>query len=350
MNNVRRCIAGMHGYVPGEQPRDRVYTKLNTNENPYPPSPRVEAALRGFDFDRLRLYPDPVFLKLRETATTAYGLPSAEWVLAGNGSDDLLTMAVRTFVDQGGALAHLDPSYSLYPVLAGLQGAKAVPVPLEEDFSMPADAARQAAGTSLFFIARPNAPTANGFPMEQVRALCRDYSGIVWIDEAYADFASDNCLALVREFENVVVSRTFSKSFSLAGLRLGLAFARPGLISEMMKVKDSYNVSMLTQAAGIAALEDMAYMKQRADEICRTRDWVAAALAELGCQVTPSETNFLFLKPPRFPAGLVSKELRARGFLVRWFDLPRVRDYLRVTVGTEEEMRRFVGAFKEVLG
>lgn len=350
MNFVRKNIAAMDGYVPGEQPRDRTYIKLNTNENPYPPTPRVLEALRHFDFTRLRLYPDPVFLKLRETAAKTYGLPGADWVLAGNGSDDLLTIAVRTFVDQGGALAHPDPSYSLYPVLAGLQGATAVAVPLTADFSLPEDAAAQAAGASLFFIARPNAPTANSFPIDQMRKLCAEFRGIVWIDEAYADFAEDNCLALLREFPNVVVSRTFSKSFSLAGARLGLAFARPELLGEMMKVKDSYNVNMLTQLAGTAALEDVEHMRQTAARICITRTQVVGQLQALGCTVCPSEANFLLAKPPRLPAEIVLKELRSRGFLVRWFNLPRVRDYLRITIGTEEEMAGFIAAMKEIVG
>ncbi len=347
MQYARSSIARMDGYTPGEQPKDRRYIKLNTNENPYPPSPRVIEALRTFDPARLRLYPDPVFCELRDAAARLGGV-APDWVLAGNGSDDLLTIATRTFVDQGGALAHLDPSYSLYPVLAGLQGARSVAVPLTDTFDLPDDAARQAAGCSLFFVARPNAPTGNAFALAAMRQLCRTFAGIVWIDEAYVDFCADSCLEFVREFPNVVVSRTVSKSYSLAGLRLGVVYARPELVTEMYKVKDSYNVCMLTQVLGKAALEDQTYVRETARRICTTREWTAAACADLGCRVIPSQSNFLFLAPPS-PADQVFRQLRERGILVRYFPAPRTCAYLRVTVGTDDEMRQFVAALREIL-
>ncbi len=348
MQYCRAEIARMAGYTPGEQPGDRRYVKLNTNENPYPPSPRVAAALRGLDPERLRLYPDPVFAALRREAAGLLPGTGPEWVLFGNGSDDLLTIAVRAFVDAGGALACFEPSYSLYPVLAGLQGAKCVTVPLTADFGMPADAAAQAEGCSLFFVARPNAPTGNSFPKEEMRRLCRDFRGIVWIDEAYADFAPDNCLEFVKEFPNVVVSRTMSKSYSLAGLRLGWCYARPELTAEMMKVKDSYNVGMLQQVAGLAALEDRAYVESGAATICATRDRAAAALVKLGCVPVPSAANFLFVRTPQ-PASSVFKALRANGILVRYFPGGRTGDFLRITVGTDAEMEALLSAMAEIL-
>ena len=348
MTYCRTDIAKMDGYTPGEQPKDRRYIKLNTNENPYPPSPRVAAALRGFDPERLRLYPDPVFAALRREAAKLADV-TPDWVLFGNGSDDLLTIAVRTFVDQGGALACFEPSYSLYPVLAGLQGAKCVKIPLTSDFGMPADSAGQAAGCSLLFVARPNAPTGNIFPKEEMRRLCREFKGIVWIDEAYADFASDSCLEFVKEFPNVVVSRTMSKSYSLAGLRLGWSYARPELTAEMMKVKDSYNVGMLQQVAGLAALEDRAYVQAGAATICATRDRAAVELAKLGCCAVPSAANFLFVRTPQ-PAAGVFKALREHGILIRYFPGPVTGDYLRITVGTDAEMTALVTAMREILG
>jgi histidinol-phosphate aminotransferase len=348
MQYCRADIAKMAGYTPGEQPRDRRYIKLNTNENPYPPSPRVAAALRAFDPERLRLYPDPVFDALRHEAVKLLPDITADWILFGNGSDDLLTIAVRTFVDAGGKLACLEPSYSLYPVLAGIQGAECVTIPLTPEFGMPADAAARAAGCSLFFIARPNAPTGNSFPLEDVRRLCREFKGVVWIDEAYADFAPDNCLELAKEFPNVVVSRTMSKSYSLAGLRLGWCYARPELTAEMMKVKDSYNAGMLQQIAGLAALEDRAYVEACASKICATRDRVAVDLAKLGCQVVPSAANFLFVRTPK-PAEEAFTALRERGILVRYFPGGRTGDFLRITVGTDAEMQALTAAMTEIL-
>ncbi len=347
MSLVRPAIARIEGYTPGEQPRDRTYVKLNTNENPYPPSPRVAEALRSFDPARLRLYPDPLSLELRRVAGAPFGL-DADWVLCGNGSDDLLTIAVRTFVDQGGRLAYVEPSYSLYPVLADLQGAVRVAIPLGEEFELPADTASRAAGASLLLLCRPNAPSGNAFDRDTMHRVCQESAGVVWIDEAYADFAEDHCVEFVRRYPNVVVSRTVSKSYSLAGLRLGFAFAQPELIREMLKVKDSYNVDRLTQALGKAALEDRAYMLANVARIRATRDRVADALRRLGCAVPPSQANFILVRPPA-PAAGVFQELRRRGFLVRYFDLDRVRDAVRVTIGTESEMEGFLGAMAEIL-
>ena len=347
MPYARNAIARVAGYTPGEQPKDRRYIKLNTNENPYPPSPRVAEALRTVDPERLRLYPDPEFSELRRVAAAQAGL-TPDWLLCGNGSDDLLTIATRTFVDQGGALAYFDPSYSLYPVLAQLQGARALIVPLTTDFGMPADAAQQATGCSIFFVARPNAPTGYAYPLADMHSLCAGFPGIVWIDEAYIDFAADSCLEFVRQYPNVVVSRTCSKSYSLAGLRLGIAYARPELIVEMTKVKDSYNVSMLTQVLGTAAIADGDYVRENAARICRTRDWATVEVTRLGCRVVPSSANFLFMQTPKAAADLF-RGLREKGILVRYFPGPRTGSYLRVTVGTEEEMQSFVTALAELL-
>ncbi|MBT3381557.1 MAG: histidinol-phosphate transaminase [Lentisphaerae bacterium] len=344
---IRESIASMSGYVPGEQPRDRRYIKLNTNENPYPPSPRIEAALRSLDTNRLRLYPDPVCTELREAAGHLFGF-GPEWVLAGNGSDDLLTIAVRTAVDQGGFLACPDPSYSLYPILAAIQGATCVTIPLGDQFELPDDVLARAEGASLLFIARPNAPTGNVFPVADIERVCAAFPGIVWVDEAYVDFSADHCVGLVSRFDNVVVSRTLSKSYSLAGIRLGWAYANPGLIAEMMKVKDSYSVNMLTQALGVEALRDTEYMRAQAARIRATRTWVSAQLTELGFDVLPSEANFVFAAPPR-PAADVFVALRERGVLVRYFAQPRVDRYLRVTIGTDEDMSAFMAAIKDIL-
>lgn len=347
MNLVRSNIVRIDGYTPGEQPRDRSYVKLNTNENPYPPSPEVVRALREFDPERLRLYSEPLSLELRELAGAPFGL-DRDWVLAGNGSDDLLTIALRTFVDQNGRCAYLHPSYSLYPVLADLQAAQHVVIELDENFELPADTVRQAAGASLLFLCRPNAPTGNAFPLATMHRICQDFPGAVWIDEAYADFADDHCLDFVRQYPNVVVSRSLSKSYSLAGLRLGFAFANPALIYEMLKVKDSYNLDSLTQAAGAASLRDRDYMLANCRRVRATRTRLVAALDRLGFHTLPSQTNFVLTRPPGNAEGMFLA-LRERGFLVRYFRDDRIRDRIRVSIGTDEEMEEFTAACRAIL-
>ena len=347
MNYARDCIAKIDGYVPGEQPQGRTFVKLNTNENPYPPSPKVGEALKNFDWKRLRLYSEPSALMIRQAAAELFGL-KPENIICGNGSDDLLTIALRTFVDQGGKLAFTEPSYSLYPVLADIQGANHAPVPLTEDFQLPENTAELAGDATLFILANPNAPTGTLLDKAALRRLAEKFHGVLWIDEAYVDFSGQTCMDMVMEYPNVVVSRTMSKSFSLAGLRLGIAAAQEPLIFEMFKVKDSYNVDMITQYLATAALRDVEYMKTNAKRIIVTREKTAAALKKLGCVVEPSSTNFLFVKPP-MDAETVFKLLKERGFLVRYFKLPRVSDYIRITMGTEEDMVAFVQTFEDIV-
>ena len=340
MNYAREAISRIAGYVPGEQPQGQPLIKLNTNENPYPPSPKVAEALREFDWQRLRLYSEPSAKMVREAAAKVYGVKAGQ-ILCGNGSDDLLTIALRTFVGEGEKLAYTEPSYSLYPVLADLQGAVRQPVALNDAFDLEPDAWKQAADAKLFIFARPNAPTGTNLDKAAVRAVCENFKGVVWIDEAYVDFSGDNCLSLIDEYPNVVVSRTMSKSFSLAGLRLGIAFANEALIYEMNKVKDSYNVDMISQIVATAALNDMAYMQANAARIRDTRDWLAAELTKIGCKVLPSCTNFLFVETKR-PAGKVFQELKEARYLVRYFNLPRISQYIRITIGKREDMEGFL--------
>jgi len=344
---ARENIAKIAGYVPGEQPQGRTFIKLNTNENPYPPSDAVIKALHDFDGSRLRLYSEPSAKMIREAASEAFGVPAAN-IICGNGSDDLLTIALRTFVDQGGKVAFTSPSYSLYPVLGQLQGAQLCPVELDDNFDVPENAAELAEGATLFLLCRPNAPTGNATPKARLEKLCKEFKGVVWIDEAYADFASDNCLDFVGRFPNVVVSRTMSKSFSLAGLRLGIAMTTAELAYEMTKVKDSYNVDMIAQYLGSAALRDIDSMRANAAKIRSTRDAFAETVKEMGCTFIPSQTNFLFVKPP-CPADFMFKALKDAGFLVRYFNLPRVSEYLRITIGTDEDMAKLAAAMKTII-
>jgi histidinol-phosphate aminotransferase len=347
MSYARANIARIAGYTPGEQPKGRRLIKLNTNENPYPPSAGVIEALRQFPAESLKLYPVPAADPVREAAAELFGL-QREQVLCGNGSDDLLTIALRSFVDQGGGFAYTEPSYSLYPVLADIQGARKIPVALDEQFMLPTNAAELAAGATLFMLARPNAPTGNSFPKERVAKLCREFPGVVWVDEAYGDFAQDNCIDLLGQFPNLVVSRTLSKSYSLAGLRLGMACAAAELIVEMDKVRDSYNIDMITQALACAALKDSAAMRANVERICAAREKLRQDLQAMGCEVLPSEANFLFMKPP-MPAAELFQALREQGFLVRYFNLPRISEYLRITIGGDEDMAAFCACCREIL-
>jgi len=343
----RKNIAAIAGYVPGEQPQGRTFIKLNTNENPYPPSPAVGKALREFDFERLRLYSEPSAAIVRKAAADVFGF-TPEHYLVGNGSDDLLTIALRTFVDQGGKAAFTNPSYSLYPVLADLQGSQKVPIELTETFDLPDDVCEQLDGATLFLVANPNAPTGNLLSKDKLRNIARNFAGILWIDEAYTDFSGQTCLDMVDEFPNVVVSRTLSKSYSLAGLRLGIACAGKDVIFEMNKVKDSYNVDMIAQRLAEAALRDQASMQANARRIVATRGRVTAELAAMGCDVLPSAANFIFVRPPMDAAALF-QELRGEGFLVRYFNLPRINDRIRITIGTDSDMDAFIAAVRRIL-
>jgi histidinol-phosphate aminotransferase len=332
----RKNIAAMHGYVPGEQPRDGQYVKLNTNENPYPPSPAVAEVLNTFDWAWLNRYPDPLADSARDAAAGVMGV-ERDWILTGNGSDDILTIVTRAFVGENDDLAYFEPSYSLYPVLTDIQGANRRVVVLTGDFEMPADTAEQIEGSRLLFIARPNAPTGNSFPLVQIDELCAAFAGVVVIDEAYVDFGDDSCVELVKRHGNVVVTRTVSKGYSLAGVRFGWACAQPHLIAGLMTVKDSYNVNALTQAVVVAALADQPQFQANVARIRATRERVVAALAAGGFEVLPSSANFLFVKPP-IAGDQFMTELREAGVLVRYFDGARTRDHVRITIGTDEEM------------
>lgn len=337
---VRAAVRELKAYTPGEQPRDRTIIKLNTNENAYPPSPKVADALRR-SADRLRLYPDPVCLELRQ-AIAELQKCRVEQVFVGNGSDEVLALCVRAFVERGGTIGYHEPSYSLYPVLAAIHEIAVKPVRLAPDFSwsMPEDYA-----ASLFFLANPNAPTSVLYPKETVKAFCARFPGVVLIDEAYVDFSRANCVDLALSMDNVLVARTLSKSYSLAGLRVGYVVGPEPLVGAMYKIKDSYNVSRLSQEIAGAALRDQAHMQRNVARICDTRDRVAAELRAKGFEVTPSETNFLWVKPPAGrSAQQVFEDLRARKIFVRYFPGELTGGHLRITVATEGEMRALVDA------
>jgi histidinol-phosphate aminotransferase len=340
---VRDSICAIDGYVPGEQPGpgDRV-VKLNTNENPYPPSPRVLEAIRAIESQSLQRYPSPTAAPFRAAAARVLGI-DADRILAGNGSDDILTIATRTFLAPGDTLAYPEPTYSLYPVLARLQDARATAVPWGEDWSLPIDAL-VSTGARAIYLANPNAPSATSVSVAAVEDLARAFDGVLLVDEAYVDFADAHCLELALRLPNVVISRSLSKSYALAGLRFGFAIASPAVVREMSKVKDSYNCDAVSIAAAVAAIGDQDYAHQMWTKIRAERARLTAALEGLGWHVMPSQANFVLATVPGGHAAKVQASLKARGVLVRYFDAPCLRDKLRITVGTPEDTDALVAA------
>jgi len=336
MSLICRNVEALTAYTPGEQPVGGGVIKLNTNENPYPPSPAIGAALRDFDWHRLRLYPDPVFKALRERIAAIHGC-SPKQIFIGNGSDEILALCTRAFVENDGSIGYFDPSYSLYPVLTEIRGVEKRPVDLDDAFGwqMPADYA-----ASLFFITNPNAPTSLQHPKQTVAAFCRSFGGVVLIDEAYADFAPETCLSLALDpaNANTLVMRTLSKSFSLAGLRFGYVAGPEALITALYKIKDSYNMDMLAQLVGLAALNDLDAMLANVRRIVATRKRLTAALRDRRWTVLDSATNFLFARPPDGDADTRFKALRDKKIFVRYFPGPRTGAYLRITIGTDSEI------------
>jgi histidinol-phosphate aminotransferase len=344
----RRNVARMAGYVPGEQPQESGFIKLNTNENPYPPSPLVRRAIVSEAGEALRLYPDPDATRLRRRAATVYGFGLSQ-VIAGNGSDDLLAMIARAFVGEGDALCCPTPTYTLYDTLVRIQGGRVSGVPYPDDYALPAGLAGRRAPVTV--VANPNSPSGTAVPATALADLADRVAGVLVVDEAYADFAGETALPLARERENVIVLRTFSKSFSLAGMRIGLGFAHPRIVAGLSKVKDSYNLCRLSIAAGEAALRDIGWMEKNVARIRRTRSALVAALPALGFLPFPSRSNFVLARRPGGrSARPVYEELKARKILVRWFDTPRLRDSIRITVGTDAEIAALLDGLARITG
>ena len=342
---IRRAVEAMSGYVPGEQPREPGIIKLNTNENPYPPSPEVGKALRGLAAEDLRLYPDPLCGALRERIAALHGCRPSQ-VIVVNGSDEVLALCARAFVERDGRIGWFDPSYSLYPVLTEIEGVEGRAVELGPEFEW---CDPDACGASLFFLTNPNAPTGMLHPEDRVRAFCARFPGVVLIDEAYVDFAPRTLMDLALSSDRVLVARTLSKSYSLAGLRLGYAVGPEPLIGALFKIKDSYNVDRLAQALALAALGDPDAMRANTARIIATRERVASALTALGCRVFPSATNFLWVRPGTMQADRVFRALRERKILVRHFTMPRTAPYLRISIGTDAKMDAFLAAMRQIL-
>jgi histidinol-phosphate aminotransferase len=342
----RKTVEAMESYVPGEQPRDRRYVKLNTNENPYPPSPQVLEALRDGIGENLRLYPRPMADELRERAARLYRL-EPDNVLVGNGSDELLAIVMRAVIDPGDAVAYPVPTYSLYDTLVSIHCGVAVHVPFPPDFSLPAELADVDA--RLIIVCNPNSPSGTLIAPQHLGPLFRRRDRLVVVDEAYVDFADAHCLELLHELSNLVILRTLSKSYSLAGMRIGLALGATGVIGQLAKVKDSYNVNRLSIVAGAAALRDPRWMEANVRRVRRTREALTRRLGELGFEVPPSQANFVLARRPGQDLEPLYEGLKRRGVLVRYFATPELRDALRITVGTDDEIGLLVRVLDQLV-
>lgn len=339
----RPSIDAMAGYVPGEQPKPGTnIIKLNTNENPYPPSPAAMEVLRSLDSEWLRRYPDPFANEFRQAISEALGVP-ADWIIVGNGSDDVLNVLIRACAEGERKIVYPMPTYVLYRTLAEMQPADRVEIPYGEDYQLPIEELVAANG-AVTFIASPNSPSGHSVSNQELRQLASRLSGVLAVDEAYVDFAEETALPLVKEFENVIVIRTLSKGYSLAGLRLGFGIANLTLLSGLFKVKDSYNIDAIACLVGAAAMRDQAYKNACAEKVKASRAKLAVDLKQLGFQLWNSQTNFLLAQPPQGNAEQIYLALKQRGILVRYFKQPGLSDKLRITVGTEEQNQILIEA------
>ncbi|MBV8883073.1 MAG: histidinol-phosphate transaminase [Chroococcidiopsidaceae cyanobacterium CP_BM_RX_35] len=345
MSYFRSAIDAMTGYVPGEQPKPGTkIIKLNTNENPYPPSPKAMDMLHNLDGEWLRRYPDPFAREFCNAVSEALGVP-ADWVIVGNGSDDVLNLLIRACAEgHERKVVYPMPTYVLYRTLAAIQPAQVVEVAYSADFQLPIEELIAAQG-AITFVASPNSPSGHSVPLDELRELAQRISGILAIDEAYVDFAEHSGLALVQELENVIVLRTLSKGYSLAGLRMGFGIADPRLLAGLFKVKDSYNIDAIATAVGAAAMRDQAYKNSCAEKVKASRAQLIVDLKNLGFTVGESQANFVLATSPVGNAEHLYLALKERGILVRYFRQPGLEDKLRITVGTDEQNQTLIEAF-----
>ncbi len=337
MTYVRPEIAVLSGYVPGEQPAPGKYIKLNTNENPYPPSPAVVRAVQEAAERSLVRYPDPVGTAFRISAAQLLGV-QPDWVLCGNGSDDILTIVTRAFVGQGDLLRLAYPSYVLYRTLAELQGARFEEVHFAPDWTLPDAFAADADGLKLVFLPNPNSPSGTMLSCERILELAERLPCPLLIDEAYADFADSHCIDLVRQNPRIMVSRTLSKSYALAGLRFGYLVAQPEVIVQLMKVKDSYNCDALSIAGATAAINDQHWLRNNRSRVLATRARMEQEFRRIGFTVVPSQANFVWCTYPVRPLKPIYEKLKADHVLVRYMNYPGWGEGLRISVGTDEQI------------
>lgn len=346
-------IQDLHAYVPGEQPQGEGWVKLNTNENPYPPSPAVAEAIAS-EVDDLRKYPEPTSRRLRAAIGQRFGFTEKE-VIIGNGSDNILDLIVRCFVSDPG-VGHTVPSYSLYPVVAGMSGQELIDVNFDRSMKLDVEALAKT-NAKVFFLTNPNAPTGVSFPLSQIEAALQKIDGLLVVDEAYVDFGGESAVSLLSDYENLIVVRTFSKSCGLAGLRVGYALASSAIISILDRVRDAYNLDRVAQAAALAAFEDVEYFDARCAQVMATRAQVVQKLDAFDWFTYPSSANFVFTEPktrsgesgPEIAADLF-QHLKDQRVLVRYFPShPLTCSFLRVSIGTNVEMEAFLNAVESWL-
>jgi len=348
MSYFRENIEKTEDYVPGFQPEGADVVKLNTNENPYPASPKVLEAIKNVSAERLRRYPEPLGNEFRRAAGEMLGL-SPDNIICTNGGDELLTMCFRAFCDESRPVAYPVPTYSLYPVLAGLQNCQRVEVGFGAQFGLPDGLVNTYA--ALTIVCNPNAPSATFIQPEELFALAKKLKGksILLIDEAYVDFSEANCAGLAKDFDNVIILRSMSKGYSLAGLRFGYGIACEELIAGLMKVKDSYNADATSVAAATAAIKDQDYFKENIEKVKTERRRLAQTLGELGFTVPASKANFILAQCNDCDASQIYEKLAQRNIYVRYFNLPNLADKLRITVGTKEQNDKLISALEEII-
>lgn len=334
----RPALAKMNAYTPGEQPRDGELVKLNTNENPFSPPPAVVEAICAAASGPLNRYPSPTAEPFRVAAAEVLGLPGPEWILAGNGSDEILTMLVRGFVGEGQSLRLPDPSYILYRTLADIQGAVWEQVAFNADWSLPPAFSSPAESLRLALLPNPNSPSGTVIAANEVAKMAESLTCPLVVDEAYVDFAEQHCLDLVRQNERVLVTRTLSKSYALAGLRFGYLVAQPQVIAELAKIKDSYNCDAIATAAATAAIRSGAWLAETRETLLATRQRMFDRLVGLGFDVTPSQANFLWCRHPDGSHQSMYEYCKANGYLIRYMNYPGHGDGLRISVGTDREV------------
>ena len=348
-NYLNKHFQAMDAYVPGEQPRDMEYIKLNTNESPFPPAPEVIEAISKEDIGLLRLYSDPACKTLKEKLASLYGVKS-ENIFVSNGSDDILNFAFSAYGTESGA-CFADITYGFYKVFAQLHGVKTEVIPLKEDFTI--DYADYCGKNRFTVIANPNAPTGICMPVWQIEEIIKSNpENVVLVDEAYVDFGGESCYKLTEKYKNLLVVRTYSKSRCLAGGRLGYAIGDRDLISDLEKIKYStnpYSINRLTLTLGEATVDAESYYRERCGDIIAVREWTKAELEENGFTVLPSKANFLFAKSDDISGEELYTGLKKRGILVRHFNSDRIKDYNRITIGTKEQMEIFINTVKEIL-
>lgn len=345
-----KVVHDLTPYTPGEQPKLANLIKLNTNECPYPPSEKVLKAISEAVNGSLRLYPDPDSTALRQAVADFYGL-ARDHVFVGNGSDEILAFAFQALLNHAGPLVYPDITYSFYPVYCQLNGIRAELLALEDDFSLDLSKVPAHAGAVIF--PNPNAPTGQTVSLEAIASLCQRLPDrVIVVDEAYVDFGAESAVSLVKDFPNLLVVQTFSKSRALAGLRVGFAIGQPELLAGLERVKNSFNsypVDRLASAGAIAAMEDHAGFEHDRQRIIASRAWMTKQLSSLGFNVVPSAANFVFARHPQRDAAALALALRDRAIIVRHFRLPRIDQHLRITIGTREECEALIDALKEIL-